>query len=47
MHTLMSILCNDHVLGILGYVIGKCRRSDKILCNRCPLNHEGGMRSDD
>jgi len=37
----MSILYNDHVSGTSGYVTENYRRRDKILCNRCPLNHEG------
>jgi len=28
------MLYNGHVSGTLGYVIGKCRRCDKILCNK-------------
>ena len=42
----MSTLHNGHVSGTSRYVTGKCRRCDKILCNGCPLKHEGRARSD-
>jgi len=42
----MSTLPDGHVLGTFGYVKGKCRRCDKIMCNKCPLKHEGRTRSD-
>lgn len=37
---------DGHVSGTLGYVTGKCGRCDKILCNRCPIKHEGKTGSD-
>jgi len=34
LYTSMGILYKDHVSGTSGYVTGKCRSRDKILCNR-------------
>lgn len=42
----MSTLHDSHVSSTSEYVTGKCERCDKILCNQCPLKHEGRIGSE-
>ena len=46
LHIRMGTLHDCKVLGTSWYDIGKSRRRDKILCNRCLLKHEGRIGSD-
>jgi len=45
LHIKMATLCSCQFFGTLGYDIEKCKRCEKILCNRCPLKHEGKIGS--